>query len=108
MCPSPRVRITSGPPPGPAPDQCSCQNAIQRPLVVGIGLNLARQPTKNVWFSMDALSRRPAVPRLSQRSLLPLALSHVSYRNDVPNGAWSATVIEPGEVSRPSKTLVPL
>src|SRR5205085_3561744 len=29
--PSPRVRTVIGPPPGPAPDQCSCQNDVQRP-----------------------------------------------------------------------------
>jgi hypothetical protein len=42
--PSPNVRIVMGPPPGPAPDQCSCQKEIQRPRVVGIGAHNARQP----------------------------------------------------------------
>src|SRR4051794_11341656 len=49
------------------------------------------------------------MPLLSQRSLVPSALSQVSYLNEepyVPLGSF-ATVIVPGAFSRPWNTLVP-
>src|SRR2546429_5432441 len=42
--PSPIVRTVIGPPPGPAPDQCSCQNDVQCPLAI-VTSQYAFQPT---------------------------------------------------------------